>query len=186
MEKRNQFTVDLEMELFFGRFRKDTLETLYEGEFKNGKMHGNGIQYYEEEYKWYVGEYKDGKRHGLGIWYGCHEQCIYKGQWMDDKFNGRGILYNDDLTKSYEGDFKDGKKHGNGIEYFNDGTIKYKGKFTNVLIDDYQKEFIFDAPKIRLRHEYVLYLLPLEICCYSIIVVLFFVIFINISIIIVY
>jgi hypothetical protein len=40
----------------------------YEGEFKDGKMHGNGVYRYanDDEYKSYTGQFYRGKKHGAG------------------------------------------------------------------------------------------------------------------------
>ena len=60
----------------------------YEGEYKDGKYHGQGIFISFDGDK-YEGEFKDGKRHGQGT-----------HTWSDgDKYVGK---------------FKDGKKHGQG------------------------------------------------------------------------
>ncbi len=38
--------------------------TYYEGEYKDGKPHGQGIKYYEDGTKMYEGEFKEGLSHG--------------------------------------------------------------------------------------------------------------------------
>ena len=39
----------------------------YKGEFKNGKLHGQGTRIFVWGEK-YEGEWKNGKRHGKGVW----------------------------------------------------------------------------------------------------------------------
>ncbi len=70
----------------------------------------------------YEGEFKDGKRHGQGIWI-RPDGAKYKGEWVDDKPCGQGILIFTD-GKKYEGGWKEGKRHGQGVETLPDGKIR--------------------------------------------------------------
>ena len=70
---------------------------LYEGETKNGKMHGKGIMRYAHGI-FYEGEWKDGKRHGKGkMRFTNGEFC--KGQWKNNKKHGRFKIISKDGVK---------------------------------------------------------------------------------------
>ena len=90
----------------------------YVGEFKDGKVHGQGNLIYPNGDK-YVGEYQNGKRHGQGTF---------------TKKNG----------DTYVGEFKNSMKHGqgtytfaNGDEYF--GAYK-KDKKSIILAKNVEKQ----------------------------------------------
>ena len=74
----------------------------------------------------YEGEWKDGKSHGQGK---CTypDGAAYEGDWKDDKKHGQGKLTYPDGA-AYEGDWKDGKKHGQGKYTYADGR-RYEGEF---------------------------------------------------------
>jgi len=124
----------------------------YVGEFKNGKMHGQGT--YTSGGKWkgqvYVGEYKEGKRSGqgtmtlknggnyVGEWkddkpHGLGKETwengqVYRGGYKEGKRNGQGSMTYADGNE-YVGEWVDGKKQGQGTETFNDeGNGYYGGK----------------------------------------------------------
>ena len=58
----------------------------YQGEFKDGKRHGQGTLTYSDGEK-YVGEFKDGKRHGQGT-DTLKNGTKYVGEFKDGKFIG--------------------------------------------------------------------------------------------------
>ena len=63
---------------------------IYEGDFVDGMMEGNGKLFYDNG-SYYVGEFKEGKRHGDGNEYDKN------GKWL------RGITYyNGEYIRSYE------------------------------------------------------------------------------------
>ena len=99
----------------------------YEGEWKNGQMHGTGTLRISRIFRgylslglvafgWklidqgkYVGEWKNGKEHGKGIrFYRAGLENVdtgkYEGEWKDGKYHGHG-------TRSWPGKWKNGKKH---------------------------------------------------------------------------
>lgn len=88
------------------RYMKDGQweESVYEGEYRNGKEHGHVIA------KWpngisYEGGYRNGKHHGHGVftWPGRYR---YEGDWRDGMFYGNGVFTwaNGDR---YEGNWRD-------------------------------------------------------------------------------
>ena len=74
----------------------------YEGEFKDGKRHGQGKLTYPDGRK-FVGEWKDGEPIGQGTF-----------TWS----NG----------DKYVGEFKDGKKHGQGTYIKPEGSMQENGR----------------------------------------------------------
>ena len=117
----------------------------YEGEWKDGQMHGKGtlrisricrryISLGLVAFGWrlidqgkYVGEWKNGKEHGKGIrFYRAGLENVdtgkYEGEWKDGKYHGHG-------TRSWPGKWKNGKKH-KGIGIYWDAE-KYEGEWKN-------------------------------------------------------
>lgn len=90
----------------------------YEGEFKHGKLEGQGtltyakdnIQGYTENSK-YVGGFKDGKREGHGILYYANGNK-YDGDFKNDMRDGQGTIFYK-KGSIYVGEFKGGDcEHG--------------------------------------------------------------------------
>jgi len=71
----------------------------YEGDFLEGKKHGNGTFFYSDQSK-YIGPFENGNRHGKGIYY-----------WTKDSY--------------WEGTFENGQFHGEGM-YFDNGKAPVK------------------------------------------------------------
>ncbi|XP_058469615.1 alsin isoform X2 [Solea solea] len=128
----------------------------YQGQWKDGKMHGLGKYRYASG-EVYDGSFQDGMRHGHGMLRnGKLNTCspsVFIGQWLQDKKTGYGVF--DDITKGekymgmwqdnlrlgtgvvvtqfglyYEGTFKDNKMMGTGILLSEDDTT-YEGEFSD-------------------------------------------------------
>jgi hypothetical protein len=67
----------------------EELNDKYAGEWKGGKMNGQGTYTYTNGDK-YVGEFKDNQRHGQGI-YTFANGNRDKGEWKGGKMNGQGV-----------------------------------------------------------------------------------------------
>ena len=122
----------------------------YSGQFKNGKIQGEGILYFSNGNK-YVGNWVNQYRSGKGkliyangdIYRGDFKRSKfsgygsmtfkngekYEGQWNNDLQNGKGIYHYKNGDR-YEGQFKNGKLDGEGIMYYQDGD-KYVGAWKN-------------------------------------------------------
>ncbi len=115
----------------------------YEGEWKDGQMHGTGTLSisrikrgylgFANPFGWklidegeYVGEWKNAKKNGQGT-YTWFDGDQYVGEWKEGKPNGQGTLTFPDGSK-YEGEYKNGKCHGQGTLTFSDGS-KYEGEW---------------------------------------------------------
>ena len=128
----------------------------YEGEWKDGEMHGTGTLKISRifsgnmssyglvpfPFSWklidqgkYEGEWKNGKEHGKGIrFYGAglmnNDIGKYVGEWKEGKFHRQGTLIYSDGEK-YEGEWKYGLEHGLGIRTSSNGGKIFIGKWKN-------------------------------------------------------
>ena len=102
---------------------------VYDGEWKDGKMEGNGslLAYNMGNSLWYTyeGEWKDGLANGKGIY--DNTQIRYEGSFVNGKFHGHGKIFNKYFRETYEGDWRDGNKEGTGTLINDRG--KYVGEF---------------------------------------------------------
>ena len=114
----------------------------YEGEWKDGKMHGTGTLRISRicsrfmSFGWrlidqgkYEGEWKNGKEHGKGIRFyrsglQNYESGKYEGEWKDGKYHGHG-------TRSWSWKWKNGKRHVDGGLFWD--AQKYVGEWKNGL-----------------------------------------------------
>ncbi len=69
----------------------------YEGDFKNGRMHGVGV------YRWHHGD-------------------VYRGSWQNDRRSGRGRYEWTDLGLIFDGMFEDDRRTGRGSIIFPDSS----------------------------------------------------------------
>ena len=60
---------------------------LYEGEVKDGKMNGDGTEYYpsSDQIK-YEGHFRKGKYDGKGIMYDENGKIVYDGKWKNGDY----------------------------------------------------------------------------------------------------
>ena len=99
----------------------------YEGEWKDGQMHGKGTLRISRIFRRYM---------GLGlVAFGWRliDQGEYVGEWKNGKEHGKGIrFFRDGLMNNdngrYEGEWKNGLEHGHGTKTWPDGR-KYTGEF---------------------------------------------------------
>ena len=62
----------------------------YEGKWRNGNFHGNGILRLNDIIL-YAGNFKNGKRHGIGIIY-YNNGDVYHGMWANGIKHGKGFV----------------------------------------------------------------------------------------------
>ena len=105
-------------------FEEGDLIVTYIGEMNNNIMEGKGIlvEKYKSNgnvNSMYTGEFKDGKRHGLGIF--KTEEYQVEGNFLEDKLDGKiGIYYDDKLeVVEYKNDVINGRK----ITFSKNGNI---------------------------------------------------------------
>ena len=96
--------------------------SIYEGEFDNDEMSGNGVMEWENGKK-YQGEWRGGLMHGEGVFTWPNGK-VYKGRYESGEKAGKGIMEWPN-KRVYDGEWKDGKQHGVGKFVFFDNK---KGK----------------------------------------------------------
>ncbi len=117
---------------------KSSCEQYYEGEWHEGKRHGQGKMIYNKHGTVsYSGEWCNGNRQGYGIMrYASGNN--YEGYWYNDKKSGRGYMIWRDLDELYCGDWLNDLPHGNGEHIWGDSSSKlatrqlcniYRGSF---------------------------------------------------------
>ena len=106
----------------------------YDGQWKNGKMHGFGKYLYDDKvYYGYKGQYKNNKPNGEGK-ATYPSGGTYEGDWEDSKYSGKGRtiaphcgVFNGAV---FEGEFYSGKRHGIGKLELDCG-LTYEGEWVN-------------------------------------------------------
>ena len=78
---------------------------VYEGQYQDGMMHGQGIYTYPDGH-YYDGEWRGDQSNGYGIEIWANG-ARYEGEWHDDKPHGQGI-YKDANGQRFEGLWQDG------------------------------------------------------------------------------
>ncbi len=98
----------------------------YEGEFKNGKLHGQGeVTFASGQYE---GEFKNGKLHGQGKKTFSSRGYIEEGEFQSGNLHKGKKTFADGSV--YEGKFKNGKLNGQGKVTVAGGSV-YEGEFKN-------------------------------------------------------
>ena len=153
---------------------KDEDDLYYEGEFKNGKKHGEGKifdkynkiiydgHFVDDEYEgenekhlfedggYYLGQFKNGKCHGKGVIYDENNEVVYEGDFINGKEDGFGTLYFsleeiDNKKCYYIGQFKNGEYNGKGDIYLVEGNIKLlEGNYVNGKLNGKARIFYGD------------------------------------------
>ena len=110
----------------------------YNGYFKDGIPHGDGIYKYvgctdnlkNEFVKSYKGQFKNGMKEGKGKEIYLNDE-LYIGDFHKSLRNGNGIYYATNGSKKIEGNWDMGysKDTKSIIDYWDNGNIKYKGEF---------------------------------------------------------
>jgi len=100
-------------------------DSVYTGQFENGKRHGQGTATFAGGAE-YVGEWRDGRKEGAGTikW---PDGENYTGDFMNDLKHGYGV-YTHATGAKYSGYFKNNEEHGNGTYAYADGE-KYVGEW---------------------------------------------------------
>jgi hypothetical protein len=99
----------------------------YDGQYQQGSKTGKGK--FEYEGSVYDGDFIDGKFHGQGKYFFADSGKIYRGKFVHNQIQGKGIMIFPDRT-IYNGDFKEGRIEGHGIMQ-NPSGDRYIGKFKN-------------------------------------------------------
>ena len=103
-------------------------EIIYEGNWKNGNLEGNGKMIFKDK-KVYNGNFENGEINGKGEMI-FDNGIYYKGDFINGKFNGNGLLKNINNQWEYNGNFQNDKFNGKGKFIFNNGD-SYEGNYLN-------------------------------------------------------
>jgi hypothetical protein len=100
----------------------------YTGPLKNGKKHGEGVEYYANG-DIYQGSFEDDFKHGQGKLYFKNMSLKYAGEWRNDQLLGSfvGYLVNDKNEQCYYGQISNQQANGLGARIAN-------GKFVGCAI----------------------------------------------------
>lgn len=97
----------------------------YDGDWKDGKMHGLGTYLFRDGYT-YRGEWEKNKQHGEGTAYYSGDR-FYTGEWKNGRYDGKGnFTYTTGAT--YRGQFEFGRRGGHGRIEYPSGLV-YEGEF---------------------------------------------------------
>lgn len=97
----------------------------YEGDYQNGVPHGTGTMKFEDGVSYYKGEWKNGKMDGEGHMQ-YTQSAYYQGQWNNGKRHGQGS-YREDRV-SFTGEWRNDKRFtGSGTAKY--GTFMFCGKW---------------------------------------------------------
>lgn len=107
--------------------------SMYEGEVVNGMRNGFGMFKCSTQRVSYIGHWCNGRRHGKGsIYYNQEGTCWHKGDWVQNIKKGWGIR----CYKSgniYEGQWEDNMRHGEGRMRWLTANEEYTGRWERGL-----------------------------------------------------
>ena len=100
----------------------------YQGEIKQGKLHGQGTMKYAKNGGVYTGEWKNGHFNGQGTM-AYPSGKTYNGKWENGRKNGQGTIRyaSGDV---YAGKWENGRKKGQGTMMYSNGDV-YVGEWEN-------------------------------------------------------
>lgn len=106
----------------------------YEGGFKNDLKHGKGKETVIDKENSYTfeGEFVDGFRCGPGVL--DDPEASYKGNFKNDEFDGEGEYHHKKEEATYVGHFTQGDLSGQATIYYKDGTTA-KGNVKNYYLN---------------------------------------------------
>lgn len=127
--------------------QKFTNDDIYIGHWKNDKIVGNGVYFYNTN-EFFKGNFVDEKK-SQGLYFKNHGEDTafeaFLGTFQDDKWIDNGIFFSNkkhDEKYIYRGKFVENKKHDdNGLYYVFNNRMLFKGKFEN---DKIIKGYIFE------------------------------------------
>nr|XP_028700962.1 radial spoke head 10 homolog B2 isoform X2 [Macaca mulatta] len=133
--------------------------SMYEGEVVNGMRNGFGMFKCSTQPVSYIGHWCNGRRHGKGsIYYNQEGTCWYEGDWVQNIKKGWGIR----CYKSgniYEGQWEDNMRHGEGRMRWLTANEEYTGRWERGLQNGFGTHTWFlkriPSSQYPLRNEYI-------------------------------
>ncbi|PNW71839.1 hypothetical protein CHLRE_16g690450v5 [Chlamydomonas reinhardtii] len=103
----------------------------YEGTVVRGRREGRGRLSFTKSAAVYEGDWRDGLRHGQGVLYtNVQRSSYYRGQWLDDTKHGAGVMRYDN-GDVYDGQWEADKKRGLGTMRWESSRQQYAGEWDN-------------------------------------------------------
>ncbi|KAM4892236.1 radial spoke head 10 homolog B [Sylvia borin] len=124
----------------YGVFRSGTRPVSYAGYWCNGKRHGKGMIYYDQEQtSWYSGDWVNNVREGWGS-RRYRSGNTYEGQWKQNLRHGYGQMKWVTDNQEYTGHWECGVQHGSGIHtWFLDKREMSQYPLRNEYMGDFVK-----------------------------------------------
>ncbi|KAI9190775.1 uncharacterized protein BJ171DRAFT_433822 [Polychytrium aggregatum] len=98
-----------------GRFDCAPMNASYSGQWKDGKMNGEGVLMYSREGpSGYSGDWRDGIKEGHGTMVYASGN-VYEGGWKNNVKHGRGTMIWKDRNEEYSGEWENGLPNGYGV-----------------------------------------------------------------------
>ena len=95
----------------------------YVGDWIKDEKHGHGKLYTNDDHLIYEGEFKENSLNGQGVYY-FKNGDKYDGFWKKDKRSGNGTIYfANGKYIAYTGNWSKVKYHGHGKLFYSDGRI---------------------------------------------------------------
>ena len=123
--------------LFSGQGIELTSDSIYKGQWKEGRYNGQGQIWKKIDDESYQGAFLNGYYHGFGTWQNRDKkgrQNIYHGDLVFDKAHGQGMVIWANGEK-YNGSWEKDHFHGQGTYTLSTGERK-SGNFDGGLLDD--------------------------------------------------
>ena len=148
-------------------------KVLIEGDYANGKLNGNGKEYYQDGKVMFEGEYQNGLKKGKGKEYYSIGKLYFEGEYLYDKrWNGKGydingkvefeikngkgnVVIYDYEGNVYKGEYLYGEKNGKGKEYNISGHLIFEGEYLNGKRSGKGKEYDELNGKLIFEGEYL-------------------------------
>ncbi|CAN8191909.1 unnamed protein product [Coccothraustes coccothraustes] len=123
----------------YGVFRSGTHPISYIGYWCNGKRHGKGTIYYDQEQtSWYAGDWVNNVREGWGF-RRYRSGNTYFGQWKKNLRHGHGKMIWLTDNQEYEGEWECGMQHGSGMHLW---LLKRMETSKYSLWNEYSGDFV--------------------------------------------
>jgi antitoxin component YwqK of YwqJK toxin-antitoxin module len=103
--------------------------------YKNGKLDGTAVWYYQHEKKSLEITYKKGLKEGEMIRFFRNGKIESIEHYKNDTLNGISLKYEENGVLVSELYYKNGKKHGIIKQYYPDGSLFFTGQYTEDQYD---------------------------------------------------
>jgi antitoxin component YwqK of YwqJK toxin-antitoxin module len=101
--------------------------------FKDGKISGEYVSYYENGQLSYKLNYVNGELHGEGVSYHENGRLFFIENYVNDKKHGEYVDYYEDVNGEtfHRGNYVNGKRHGEWVTYYPPGQLNSIVNYVN-------------------------------------------------------